>query len=92
MYLQVKNTKKEKFNQFQTTKATLVKDIKSRGWEIKDCKVTELADALVDKTYKGADGKNVGGATRQYITRAKSAKTLNKTNNKPQVTTGLKVA
>ena len=44
MYIQVKNTTKKRNNQFrvQTIPAGL-KEIKSRGWNVADCKFTELA-------------------------------------------------
>jgi hypothetical protein len=37
---------------------TLFKDVKERGWNMKDCKVTELKEALVYTLYRSADGKN----------------------------------
>jgi len=58
MWLQVINTKKEKHNQIRTTKDKLFQDIKSNGWLIQDCKVTELKEALVNAVYRGTDGKN----------------------------------
>jgi hypothetical protein len=58
MWLQVINTRKEKHNQIRTTKETLFQDIKTQGWNIKDCKVTELKEALVHTLYRSADGKN----------------------------------
>jgi len=58
MWLQVINTKKEKFNQIRTTKEKLFQDIKEAGWLIQDCKVTELKEALVHTLYRSADGKN----------------------------------
>jgi hypothetical protein len=58
MILQVINTKKEKHNQIRSTKATLFQDLKEQGWAVKDCKVTELKEALVNTIYRGTDGKN----------------------------------
>ena len=46
MTLQVINTKKEKFNQIRSTKETLFADVKSQGWNLQDCKVTELKEEL----------------------------------------------
>ena len=58
MTLQVTNTKESKYNQIRSTKETLFADLKSRGWNIKDCKVSELKEALVYTRYVSADGKN----------------------------------
>ena len=58
MTLQVVNTRKEKFNQIRTTKENLFSDLKSQGWNIKDCKVSELKEELVHTLYRSADGKN----------------------------------
>jgi hypothetical protein len=58
MTLQVINTKKEKFNQIRSTKETLFNDVKSQGWNLQDCKVTELKEELVYTLYRSADGKN----------------------------------
>jgi len=58
MILQVINTKKEKHNQIRTTKETLFQDLKTQGWAVQDCKVTELNEALVNTVYRGTDGKN----------------------------------
>ena len=58
MTLQVVNTKKEKFNQIRTTKENLFADLKSQGWSLKDCKVSELKEELVHTLYRSADGKN----------------------------------
>lgn len=58
MTLQVVNTKKEKFNQIRTTKENLFSDLKSQGWSLKDCKVSELKEELVHTLYRSADGKN----------------------------------
>jgi hypothetical protein len=58
MTLQVINTKKEKFNQIRTTKEKLFADVKAQGWNIQDCKITELKEELVHTLYRSADGKN----------------------------------
>jgi nucleoside diphosphate kinase len=58
MTLQVVNPTLEKFNQFRTTTKTLFQDVKERGWNIKDCKVTELKEELIHTLYRSADGKN----------------------------------
>lgn len=58
MTLQVINTTLNKSNQIRTTTETLFKDVKERGWNIKDCKVIELKEALVNTLYRSADGKN----------------------------------
>lgn len=58
MILQVINPSIEKFNQIKTTTETLFKDVKERGWNMKDCKVIELKEELVNTLYRGADGKN----------------------------------
>jgi nucleoside diphosphate kinase len=58
MILQVVNTTKNKFNQIRTTKENVIKEIKSKGWNLKDCKIIELKDELVNTIYKSADGKN----------------------------------
>ena len=36
----------------------LVKEIKKQGWQIGDCKITELASELVSTKYNSPDGKN----------------------------------
>jgi nucleoside diphosphate kinase len=58
MIVQIINTTKSKFNQIKTTKENVIKEIKSNGWNIKDCKIIELKDELVNTIYKSADGKN----------------------------------
>lgn len=58
MTLQVTNTKESKYNQIRSTTETLFKDVKERGWNIKDCKVSELKEGLVYTRYVSADGKN----------------------------------
>jgi hypothetical protein len=58
MTLQVINTKKEKYNQIRTTKENLFSDLKTQGWHLKDCKISELKEGLVHTLYRSADGKN----------------------------------
>lgn len=58
MFLQVTNLKLKSYNQFRTTKNNLFKDTKERGWDLKECKVSELKNELVKNVYKSADGKN----------------------------------
>lgn len=77
MYLQVKNTTKDKHNQILTTELDLVKDVKKQGWRILDCKVTQMQDALIETKYRGADGKNIPAGQKQYKSRAKSRNNLN---------------
>lgn len=77
MYLQVKNNTKTSFNQFQSTKATLLSDIKKQGWSLTDCSVSEIRSELVDTKYRGADGKNIPSGKKQYKTRAKQKGNLN---------------
>ena len=91
MYLQVKNTTKTSFNQIRSTKDTLIKDVKRQGWNIQDCKVSEIPAALVDNVYRGADGKNIPSGSKQYKTRAKSKNNLN-ISNKVKKTEALAVA
>lgn len=85
MYLQVQNNLKTSFNQIRTDKANLVKDVKRQGWNIKDCKISEIPAALVDTVYRGADGKNIPAGTKQYKTRAKSRNNLNMTKVVPKL-------
>jgi hypothetical protein len=58
MTLQVINSTVDKFNQIRTTTETLFIDVKKQGWNIKDCKVIELKEALVNTLYRSVDGKN----------------------------------
>ena len=58
MTLQVVNTTKSKFNQIRTTKENLFSDLRRQGWDLKDCKVSELKEGLVHTLYRSADGKN----------------------------------
>lgn len=58
MTLQVVNTKQSTYNQIRSTKETLFRDLKLRGWNVKDCKVSELKEELIYTRYVSADGKN----------------------------------
>ena len=78
MYLQVVNNSLGKFNQIRTTKATLFNDVKKQGWQMGDCKISEIKKELVDTKYRGADGKNIPSGQKQYKTRATSRGNLNK--------------
>jgi len=62
MIVQIKHKLSSKWNQIRSTHETMFKDVKERGWEMKDCIVTELSDAQVYTLYRSADGKN-------YVTR-----------------------
>jgi hypothetical protein len=70
MFYQVQNQKLKRNNQFrvQTVPAGL-KEIKSRGWNVVDCKFEQLRDELVTNKYKELDGRmNVRG--KQFAMRA----------------------
>ena len=59
MYLQIKNTSKKRNNLVRVaSKGAVIKAIKERGWQIGDCKITELASELVSTKYNSPDGKN----------------------------------
>lgn len=70
MFYQVQNQKLSKNNQFRVqTVPAGIKEIKSRGWNITDCKFIELAQELVTNTYKDLDGRmNTRG--KQFAQRA----------------------
>ena len=70
MYIQVKNTTKKRNNQFRVqTMPAGIKEIKSRGWNIADCKFEQLRDELVTNKYKDLDGRmNTRG--KQFAQRA----------------------
>ena len=70
MYIQVKNTTKKRNNQFRVqTMPAGIKEIKSRGWNIADCKFEQLRDELVTNEYKELDGRmNVRG--KQFLQRS----------------------
>ena len=70
MFYQVQNLKLKRNNQFrvQTVPAGL-KEIKARGWNVNDCKISELAKELVTNKYKELDGRmNTRG--KQFAQRA----------------------
>ena len=59
MFYQITNVKKKRNNQVRVASmGALIKAIKKQGWEIGDCKVTELASELVLAKYNSPDGKN----------------------------------
>jgi hypothetical protein len=70
MYIQVQNTTKKRNNQFRVqTMSAGLKEIKSRGWVINDCKFEQLRDELVTNQYKELDGRmNTRG--KQFAQRA----------------------
>jgi len=70
MFYQIKNTTKKRNNQFrvQTISAGL-KEIKSRGWVINDCKFEQLRDELVTNQYKELDGR-MNKRGKQFAQRA----------------------
>ncbi len=58
MYIQVKNTTKKRNNQFRVqTMSGGLREIKSRGWIVSDCKFKQLRDELVTNKYKELDGR-----------------------------------
>ncbi len=58
MYIQVQNTTKKRNNQFRVqTMPAGIKEIKSRGWNVNDCKFEQLRDELVTTKYKELDGR-----------------------------------
>lgn len=89
MYLQVKNTTIPNHNIIRTSTETLFSDVRKQGWDIKNCIVSEIRDELVNTVYKGRDGKNIPSGSRQYATRAKSRKNLNKIETKIKMREGL---
>lgn len=89
MYLQVKNTTKPNHNTIRTSTETLFSDVRKQGWNIKDCIVSEIREELVNTVYKGRDGKNIPSGSKQYATRAKSRKNLNKIETKIKMREGL---
>ena len=70
MYIQVINTTKKRNNQFRVqTMSAGLKEIKSRGWIVNDCKFEQLRDELVTNKYKDLDGRmNTRG--KQFAQRA----------------------
>ena len=64
MFYQITNVKKKRNNNVRVSSmGALVKEIKKQGWEIADCKVTELSKDLVNAKYKSPDGRM---ATNQH--------------------------
>ena len=70
MYIQIENTKLKRNNLVRVaSKGAVVKAIKERGWNLTDCNMVVLADALVTNTYKELDGRmNTKG--KQFAQRA----------------------
>ena len=70
MFYQIKNTTKKRNNQFRVqTMSAGLKEIKSTGWIVDDCKFEQLGDELVTTKYKELDGRmNVRG--KQFAMRA----------------------
>ena len=70
MFYQIKNTTKKRNNQFRVqTMSAGLKEIKSRGWIVNDCKFEQLRDELVTNKYKELDGRmNTRG--KQFAQRA----------------------
>ena len=53
MYLQITNTSKKRNNLARVaSKGAVIKAIKERGWNLSDCTIKELDDALVTNKYK----------------------------------------
>ena len=70
MYIQVKNTTKKRKNQFRVpTMSAGLKEIKSRGWIVNDCKFEQLRDELVTNKYKELDGR-MNKRGKQFAMRA----------------------
>jgi hypothetical protein len=82
MYLQVKNNVRTSFNQIRSNKDTLIKDVRTQGWKLEDCTVSEIRIPLVETIYRGADGKNIPAGKKQYRSRAKAKNNLNTTGVK----------
>lgn len=89
MYIQIVNTTLTKYNIIRTevTKSNAVRNIssitKAMQWKLSDCTTKQLRDDLVNKIYRGVDGKNIPAGTRQYKSRARVNGTLNVKKNKP---------
>ena len=59
MFYQITNVKKKRNNNVRVASmSALIKEIKKQGWQIGDCKITELASELVSTKYNSPDGKN----------------------------------
>ena len=70
MYIQVQNTTKKRNNQFRVqTMSAGLKEIKSRGWVVNDCKFEQLRDELVTNQYKELDGR-MNKRGKQFAQRA----------------------
>jgi len=70
MFYQIKNTTKKRNNQFRVqTMSAGLKEIKSRGWVINDCKFEQLRDELVTNQYKELDGR-MNKRGKQFAQRA----------------------
>lgn len=58
MFYQIQNVKIKRSNQLRVaSKQGIFKAIRKAGWNIADCKITELKSELVKADYRGADGK-----------------------------------
>ncbi len=70
MFIQIQNQKLKRNNQFRVqTMPAGIKEIKSRGWIVNDCKFEQLRDELVTNKYKELDGRtNVRG--KQFLQRS----------------------
>jgi nucleoside diphosphate kinase len=70
MFYQITNVKKKRNNNVRVASmGALVKEIKKQGWNIADCKITELASDLVKNSYKELDGK-MNKRGKQFAQRA----------------------
>ena len=59
MFIQVQNQKLKRNNQFRVqTMSAGIKEVKSRGWNVDDCKFEQLRDELVKNNYNILDGRN----------------------------------
>jgi hypothetical protein len=70
MYLQITNTSKKRNNlERVASKGAVIKAIKESGWNLSDCTIKELDDALVTNKYKELDGRmNTKG--KQFLQRS----------------------
>jgi len=70
MFYQITNVKKKRNNNVRVASmGALIKEIKKQGWNIADCKITELASDLVKNSYKELDGK-MNKRGKQFAQRA----------------------
>lgn len=81
MYIQITNTTLSKFNQIRVDNGKISAALKQQGWDKADCKFASINDDLVDKKYRGTDGKNVPNGRKQYKARAVSKGTHNMKSN-----------